>query len=242
MNNIEIILILLIISIFIILLSILNNAFKIDYFNVSDEIIENNNTKYTAFYINLDTRVDRKNQIENEFKKQDFINFNRFNAIKNKKGYIGCSKSHLECLKIAKQNKYPNVIIFEDDFEFLVGKKEFHNILNHLLNIDYDVFILSYNTSLKNIKKTKDALINKIKNTQTASGYIVNEKYYDILIKNFEDGLYLLETTDKYSKYAIDQYWKQLQEKDKWFCYIKRIGKQRESYSDIEKRNVKYKV
>tara|TARA_Y200000002_G_scaffold372889_1_gene371248 strand:- start:1350 stop:1535 length:186 start_codon:yes stop_codon:yes gene_type:complete len=34
-----------------------------------------------------------------------------------------------------------------------------------------------------------------------------------------------------YNKYAIDQYWKKLQKKDKW--YLINIAKQRESYSDI---------
>jgi lipopolysaccharide biosynthesis glycosyltransferase len=145
-------------------------------------------------------------------------------------------------LKIAKKNNYKNVIIFEDDFEFLIDKTEFHNLLKQLLTVDYDVFILSYNTYPYNITKTEHPLLHRIKNTQTASGYIVNRKYYDKLIQNFEDGLNLLEKTDEYSKYAIDQYWKPLQETDVWLCYEKRVGKQRESYSDIEKTNVNYQV
>ena len=183
-----------------------------------------------------------KNQIENELKKVGFYNYQRFNAIKNDKGYLGCSESHLECLKLARARNYPNVMILEDDFEFLIDKNEFQTILNHLLTVDYDVFILSYNTHSKNITDTGDQYLKRIKETQTASGYIVNRKYYDKLINNFQEGLRLLSETDIYHKYAIDQYWKPLQSQDKWFCYKKRAGKQRESYSDIEKGMVNYQV
>ena len=252
-KKIELILVSAIILCTIILLIILNKPIKkIDYFLITDSIIDINNQNYPGLYINLKKRKDRKIQIEDELKKEDFYNFKRFDAINEDKGYLGCSKSHIECLKIAKQNDYPNVIILEDDFEFTIDKNEFHNILNHLLTVDYDVFILSYNTFshktffynifFKNITKTDDPLLYRIKNTQTASGYIVNRKYYDTLINNFQEGLDLLKTTDEYSNYAIDQYWKPLQEIDTWLCYKKRIGKQRESYSDIEKTVVNYQL
>lgn len=221
---------------------------KKDFFQVDNKpeidknIIENNNKNFPALYINLEHREDRKNQIETELKKVGFYNYQRFNAIKNNKGYLGCSESHLECLKLARQKQYPNVMILEDDFEFLIDKDEFQNILNHLSTIDYDVFILSYNTDSSNITDTEDQYLKRIKETQTASGYIVNKKYYNKLIENFEEGLRLLRETDIYHKYAIDQYWKPLQSQDKWYCYKKRIGKQRESYSDIEKGIVNYQV
>lgn len=245
-KTIELILIISIVLLIFILIIILNKPLKnIDYYSVSNDIIEKNNEIYTALYINLENRTDRKIQFEDELKNQDFYNFKRFNAVKDPvKGYIGCSKSHLECLKLAKQNNYPYVIIFEDDFEFLINKHEFHNLLNNLLQIEYDVFMLGYNTiEFLNITSyIPDKSIYRIKNTQTASGYIVSARYYDKLISNFQDGLRLLQTTDEYSNYAIDQYWKRLQDKDIWLCYKKRIGKQRASYSDIEKRLVDYQV
>jgi len=35
--------------------------------------------------------------------------------------------------------------------------------------------------------------------------------------------------------YAIDQYWKHLQAKDKWYCVVPSLMIQRPSYSDIDK-------
>lgn len=195
---------------------------------------------YTAMYINLADRKDRKKHIENELDKVGFTNFQRFDAIKDNRGYIGCTKSHIACIELAKQRNYPYVIILEDDFEFLIGKDEFGFLLNHLLGIDYDVFILGHNGESKS--KTEDNLVFKIKNSQTTSGYIVNSRYYDRLLSNYREGLVMLDKTDDYPSYAIDQYWKRLQDTDKWFCYKKRLGKQRESYSDIMNAHVDYGV
>jgi hypothetical protein len=50
------------------------------------------------------------------------------------------------------------------------------------------------------------------------------------------------EETNDDTKYTCDQSWKTLQEKDNWYCFKTRIGKQRKSYSDIQKTDVDYNV
>jgi glycosyl transferase family 25 len=200
--------------------------------------IQKNNNNYTALYINLDHRKDRKKHIEDELRKQEFYNFKRFNAIKETQGNLGCSKSHLECLMIAKKNKYPNVIIFEDDFEFLVNKNEFHYLLKKLQKVDYNVCLLSYNG--KQIYPTEDQLLYRIKFASTTAGYIVNSKYYDKLINNYKQGINILRYSIRGA--CIDRYWMILQFFNVWLCYRKKVGRQRAGYSDIEKRKVDYKV
>jgi GR25 family glycosyltransferase involved in LPS biosynthesis len=207
-----------------------------------DEIIKQNNKHFTALYINLEHRKDRKKNIEKQLKKVGFYNYQRFNAIKHERGNVGCATSHLECLKIAKKKNYPHVIIFEDDFEFFIGKNDFHRLLNHLQHFDYDVCMLAYNTDQINITKTSDPFLNRIKESQTASAYIVNKNYYDKLIETYKEGLTLLIETGNAPLYMNDMYWKKLQIEDKWFCYKKRAGKQIQSYSDIEKKIVDYQV
>jgi hypothetical protein len=68
---------------------------------------------------------------------------------------------------------------------------------------------------------------------QSASGYIVNQKFYDKLIENLEEGYKLLEGTNQYSLYANDQYWKSLQKTHNFLYFNTRIGKQRPSFSDL---------
>ena len=70
-------------------------------------------------------------------------------------------------------------------------------------------------------------LIGKVKTAQTTAGYLVNEKYYDTLLQNYEKGLILLQHTKDCEKYSIDQYWKQLQMEDNWYFFSGIIGIQR---------------
>jgi hypothetical protein len=59
-------------------------------------------------------------------------------------------------------------------------------------------------------------------------------------LKNFKDGLELLKT-NPYEKrlYAIDMYWKRLQQ-DNWFILYPLTVIQKATYSDIEDRFVDY--
>lgn len=67
------------------------------------------------FYINLDERKDRREHMEKLLQGYDF---ERVSAIKHEDGYIGCAKSHIICLQIARARKLDKVIILEDDFMF----------------------------------------------------------------------------------------------------------------------------
>jgi len=183
-------------------------------------------------YINLDKRIDRRTDIEKEL--NDFgLEYERFQAIETPGfGILGCGQSHLAVLKLAKEKGYKNILIFEDDFTFLVSKEEFENELNKFfdLNIDYNVCMLSYN--INKSEETKHDFLLKSIEVITASGYIVNSNYFDILIELYEHAMVKLEETRKHWIYANDQAWIPLQQKDNWFCFTKRIGKQKASFSD----------
>jgi len=114
-------------------------------------------------YINLDKRIDRRTDIEKEL--NDFgLEYERFQAIETPGfGILGCGQSHLAVLKLAKERGYKNILIFEDDFTFLVSKEEFENELNKFfdLNIDYNVCMLSYNIN-KSEETKHDFLLKSI--------------------------------------------------------------------------------
>jgi glycosyltransferase involved in cell wall biosynthesis len=189
-----------------------------------------------VYYINLDNRIDRRIQIEEELSKTNF-QYERFSAIHDNIGMIGCTKSHIEVLKLAKKEGLKNVLILEDDFKFVVTDVE--ERLRSFFNssIEYDILLLSYNLQLGE----PGEFVGKVLNSQTTSGYLVNNKYFDTLIQNYEEGLELLQQT-KNSSFSIDQYWKKLQLDGNWFYFMERIGVQREGFSDVCKLYVNYGV
>jgi glycosyl transferase, family 25 len=188
-------------------------------------------------YINLDKRTDRKKEIESELRRMGIPNFKRFPAVNHRDGAIGCAYSHLNLLKEAKNKKYKNILILEDDFEFIVSKKEFWKLMEATKDIDYDVIMLGY--QLNKHEDYNDTFY-KVLEAQTASAYLVNSGFYDKLIKNLEDAVLEFEKTGQHWNYANDQCWKSLQPISKWYAFRTRIGKQRPSFSDNKGEKVNY--
>jgi GR25 family glycosyltransferase involved in LPS biosynthesis len=188
------------------------------------------------FYINLNKRSDRREEIENEL--HNFgLSFERFEAIETPGcGIYGCGLSHLGVLKIARERGYKNVLILEDDFTFLVSKEEFETNLVKLFEsrIHFDVCKLAYN--LIEIEEIDNEHIGKLKCSISASAYIINNHYYDKLIDLYEWAMPLLNSTRQHWNYANDQVWKNYQKEDNWYYFKARIGKQRPSYSDNTER------
>ena len=183
-----------------------------------------------VFYINLDARVDRRKEIEAELA-QIGISGERFSAFKTSPGIIGCGQSHSGIVKEAKARGYKNVLLFEDDFMFLVPKEEFWTLLQRALKEvpDYDVIMLGYGM---NKSEPFSETLMKVLDAQAGSGYIVNEKFYDTLILTLDEGTKKLIETGRHWDYACDQIWKKIQPAANWYAFNTRIGKQRASFQD----------
>lgn len=185
------------------------------------------------FYINLDKRIDRREEIENELK-QKGLEGERYSAMYTPhSGIVGCGYSHLNVLKLAKERGYKNVLILEDDFEFVVSKEIMEDSLRTFFEspIEYDVCMISYIVQ-KGTEVPEYPFVRKILDGQTASGYIVNHHYLDVLIKLYEWAIPLLERTNEHWNYANDLVWKRLQPEGNWYYFTERLGRQRTSYSD----------
>ncbi len=194
------------------------------------------------YYINLDRRTDRKEEIENEFKRLDIPNekIKRFTAIEYNPGCIGCSYSHYHVMNEGLHDSFNNILVLEDDFEFVVSKEELEENLKYIFEIrkfekPWDVIMFSYNienagNKVENI--SGDPILGRVKFAQTTSGFLVNKHYFQKLRDNIFEGVQKLLLTRQHWNYAVDVYWKELQEKDEWFYFKKNIGKQRPSSSD----------
>jgi glycosyl transferase family 25 len=192
-----------------------------------------------CFYINLDSRTDRKKHVEQQLTTLG-LPFKRFKAINLANGAIGCSMSHLSLLNKAKAEKMPHIMIVEDDIKFL-NPVLFKKHMTHFLKTveDFDVLLLAGNNMPPFYHVNKSCV--KVSRCQTTTGYLVKQHYYDTLINNIKDGIAkLMKEPTKHVAYAIDKYWFQLQEKDNWYLIIPLSVIQREDYSDIEKKSTNY--
>jgi len=194
------------------------------------------------FYINLEKRSDRCEQIVKELKEYNlYENSERIEAIYTpEQGILGCTMSHLSTIKLAKERGYKNILILEDDYYFIISKEEFEKELSQFFDekIPYDVCMISYN--INESKSTEYPFLKKVIDGQTGSGYIVKDSFYDSLIEIFEEAIPLLRDTQQHWKYANDQIWKRLQPISKWYALTTRCGKQRDGYSDNSNKYEKY--
>ena len=192
------------------------------------------------FYINLETRNDRRNSIETQLTNIGLTNFERFNAIKVMDGRVGCTMSHIKCLEMAKERGYNHILICEDD-TFFLDPKLFKTQLTTFLNNEHkwDVVLFAGN-NVPPYERIDDTCI-AVSHCQTTTCYLVNGHYFDTLLQNMREGLdKLLKEPTNPLDYAIDRYWLNLQKKDNWLLITPLTVIQREDYSDIERKRTNY--
>ena len=192
------------------------------------------------FYINLETRNDRRNSIETQLTNIGLTNFERFNAIKVMDGRVGCTMSHIKCLEMAKERGYNHLLICEDD-TFFLDPKLFKTQLTTFLNNEHkwDVVLFAGN-NVPPYERIDDTCI-AVSHCQTTTCYLVNGHYFDTLLQNMREGLdKLLKEPTNPLNYAIDRYWLNLQKKDNWILITPLTVIQREDYSDIERKRINY--
>ena len=167
-----------------------------------------------VFYINLEHMTDRRDRIEGEFEKYGITNYERFPAIRHKCGAVACGKSHLAILNIAKERGYKRIIILEDDVEFLVSKEDFHEKMNELKDVYYDVCLLSNEwTHIDYIDEWVHNKLHISQRTLLTSGYIVTEWHYDHLIRELELTTVMFDLLGVDWMTYMDFAWNQLQSK-----------------------------
>jgi GR25 family glycosyltransferase involved in LPS biosynthesis len=226
-----------------------------------------------TFIINLESRPDRKEQILNEMKKQNISEntYEFFKAIRptpeevlewnpkyceyNKnsihpdkfvgytQGSLGCLKSHVEICRIALERGYENILILEDDTEFV---KSIDNLIKYSnkINNSYDMLYLAGRYISKNPNKhslSNMSYINNNNNTISTikSNNILTTGSYCIKKPAME---YLINNINNYSKEIDVFYVEEIQQIFECYLCIPNITKQRNGYSDIQQNNVNYKL
>ena len=161
-----------------------------------------------GFYLNLLKRDDRKVKMEIELKKTRH-NINRFEGIDGTtitdlNGFKGTIKnsenkqyatylSHLNMLKLAEQNKWSSVLIFEDDITL---SNDFDDRLDYLITTlpkDWKIVYLGFNgqpnTSLTKINKW----VYSTKNVYGCFGMLINGEFLTELVSKIENNKMVID-------------------------------------------------
>lgn len=187
--------------------------------------------KIPTLFINLDKRKDRKIHIQNQLK--DFKSVERIEAVdtSDTSGYFGCVLSHIKALEYAKQMDYDEVIIFEDDFEWVDKDKLVYP------EIHFDVCLLECYYQKKK-KKFMSWNYDQVWDAQHTGAYLVQKHFYDTLIQNFKESYEKLSLEYVKDNY-LDIYWWKIQKDNMFITPSSNIGRQMEGYSDIQNKNMK---
>ena len=210
------------------------------------------------FVINLNYRTDRKKIIIEELKKYNIENYEFFDAIRpgfqdiiewNNQfcshvrtnfndpqkllffiiGCLGFIKSHLEVCKLALERKYKNILILEDDTQFIHNLDKLQEFSSQINN-DYDMLYLC-GSHLGRREKVSENII-KVRGTHTTGSYLITEPVMKFLVENIQS----------YSKEIDVFYAEEIQTKFNCYCTLPHITKQRDGYSDIQQGNVSYNL
>jgi glycosyl transferase, family 25 len=192
-------------------------------------------------YINLAHRKDRRALMEkNVLPTFPADKITRFDAIKNTRGDIGCSMSHIAVLEDALNSGCKNILVLEDDVQWTTDASTYSNALTMIETLvdsgNYDVI------SLGCISVEYETTSLRLKMGHTTSSYLVNAPYIPTLLANFKEGLTRLLGTETDSdhnyEYTIDSYWMRIMKPDRWYMPVPPPITQRPDYSDIANTNV----
>ncbi len=194
--------------------------------------------------INLDRRQDRWAECLEEFNKWDLTNITRIPAIDSKTlpqsfpeiyknaeyrnmGHIGLILTNIQILEYAKQQKFSQILIMEDDIYLTPEVNNIESLITHVPE-DWDMLYMGGNHNFHNKgHRTQPITINdhvvKCQHTFTTHCYAIKSHMYDILISKLSSF-----TT------PIDVAYVDIQKSFNVYSIYPSIAKQRAGFSDIE--------
>ena len=181
------------------------------------------------YCVNLEKRPDRWAKSDEIFKKHN-IQVERFGAIDGYSientttllpGEFGLIKTHIEILKIAKENNYKNILIFEDDVELCDDFSDKFNEYYNQIPKEWD-FLYFGGNHLGSINQINQNIF-RLSYTFTTHAFAINNNLYDEL-------MLLLKSASK----QVDVIYAELHSKYNSYTIKPTMAWQRSDYSDIQ--------
>ena len=196
----------------------------------------------SLYYINLDYRIDRNSAMlewieDSGFPEHKVVRISGVHV--PGRGHLGCLLSHIKVVEEFLKTSDQYAIVLEDDF-IPLDTTTFLPTLQKVFDdkVSFDMIMLAYNVLKSEPLETVDYL-HKVKSSLTSSGYILSREFASTLLTNFKEAVDLLlqeenATKQKTKHYCLDQHWQKLMSCSRWYCFYPRLGRQTDSYSDIE--------
>ena len=183
-----------------------------------------------SFVINTAKREDRRQLFESMLKRADIGVVKRFEAIVDlKDGAWGCAQSHLAIVRLAKEQGLENVLIFEDDAQFVDSfSKQIEPSLTELSLLDWNFFYLG--GRLMSQAKRIGSNLARIGMVYTTHAYAIKHTIYDEILKY-----------DHKRDIAIDVHYANLTCRNSSYACLPMVAYQRPGYSDLLKGWCNYK-
>jgi hypothetical protein len=181
------------------------------------------------YCINLDKRTDRWEDCVKQFKKHN-LTVERFSAIDGSKinnptklmtGEYGILSTHIELIKDAKNKGYKNILILEDDVEFIDNLNEYFSLFKGQIPDDWVMLYLSGNHIGGCLQVSGN--IFKIFHSYAIHSFAIKSELFDLIINGLP----------KYKK-AVDIFYAELQSLFPSYVIRPHLAWQRESFSDIQ--------
>jgi len=201
-----------------------------------------------VFYIiNLKKRTDRLEQIVGELDKMEIPHKKiiRIEAIEEKIGVLGCSKSHALAVEHFISTGKNRCMIFEDDFEFTESRLKVSEILWGIFNSTFhskliiDCLMLSGVGNCVSPNENTNTIASKVYFASSPSCYIITKEYAPCLLNNLKEGAAKQEKWinafgESENIFNLDIYWVFEQMNNSYYITEPKLGRQRDSPSDIK--------
>ena len=224
-------------------------------------MVEFNGTKIAdlGFYINLDKRTDRKENIESQLSRLKITGVERHSAFSEyDANTLNCKRSHLQLMEKLLDSDFETLLILEDDCLFLdVLDGNSQEIFTDINNTDWDMFWLGCKNRRSPIEYKNNCY--QVSSVSYAQSYLIKRDFCKFIIDNFSEinffgqpatpdellslapyGIDVVLHPDKYDYYNLDQPLDILPTIYKTLCYKFALTTQYPSYSDLWYTDVNY--
>ena len=189
-------------------------------------------------FINLAHRTDRRAGLEAQLTASGLADrAERIDAVKNKNGHLGCTRSHIKTLEYAYAHpEWAWVGVLEDDFDWRDPASARASLDAAMAHSDaFDVFLLAFSCPGEQPIRDERTQLFRVNRAHTTSGYVIRREFIPVLLDVFRRGECAMRMGGKPNVYTVDQAWTPLQRtSQRFFTTVPSLGHQRPDFSDIE--------